>query len=67
MEERREFWDLVNFLKAQKISEKTWGKIQKVIDEVVGVISCTKNPSAVDYQNALKALREILEEEKIKL
>jgi hypothetical protein len=69
MEERRDFWDLVSQLeiKREQISKENLEAIQKIINQVIGVMICTKNPSAVDYKEALRALKKVLEKEKIEL
>jgi len=68
MEEKREFWNLVNQLeRRERISKENLEAIQKIINQVIGVMICTGNPSAVDYKEALRALKKVLEKEKIEL
>jgi hydroxymethylpyrimidine pyrophosphatase-like HAD family hydrolase len=69
MEKGREFWSLINQLekKIEQISKENLEAIRKIVDQVIGVMICTNNPSAVDYEEVLKALKEVLEKEKIKI
>ena len=56
----KEFWNLIKELERQKISEEVWREIQKIIDQVIGVIVC-KGSWAVDYGSALEATKKVLE------
>jgi hypothetical protein len=58
-----EFWKIrEELLKRKDIPEEKREKIREVFAKVEGVIACRKNLREVDYQEALKAIEQILEE-----
>jgi len=61
-----EFWKRrEELLKRKDIPEEKREKIREVFAKVEGVIACRGNPREVDYQEALKAIEQILARERL--